>query len=90
MPEQGLSGRSETGAVGADDAHTGGRPDDLEGIVHRNALGYADGEGDARIVGFVECVGGKGRRNEDAGVRRTGGIDCLAHGIEDGNARRRL
>ena len=78
-----LSGRSEARTVGPDDAHAAGRSDDLERIVDRYAFGNADGERDARVVGFVERVGRKRRRDEDAGVRRAGCVDGFSNRIED-------
>ena len=84
--DQRLSRRDETGAVRADDAHSGRRTDDFERIVHRNAFGDADRKRDSRFVSLVKCVGGKRRRNEDARMGRAGRFNGLFDGVEDGQS----
>ena len=78
-----LARRDQTRAVRPDDPHARRRADDLEHVVHRDALGDADRRTDPRVVRLVERVGGERRRNENARVSRAGGGDGRFDGVED-------
>jgi hypothetical protein len=81
----GLAGRDDAGAVGADEPRLRVLElgPDLDHVERGNALGDADDERNARVLGLENGVGGKRRRNEDHGRVGAGLGHGVGHGVED-------
>jgi len=84
----GLAGRDDSGAVGADEAR--GRVPQLgphlDHVECGDALGDADYQRNAGVLGLENGVGGKRRRNEDHGGVGAGRKDRILNRVEDGPA----
>lgn len=80
--------RNDARAIGADQANAA-RLNIMKGFDHiqrRNAFGDADDQGDARVGGFHNRVGGERRRNVNDGHIRAGFFDGVGDRIEDRKA----
>ena len=55
----------------------------LHHVQRRNAFGDADDQRNARVLGFENGVGGKGRRNKDHRRVGAGLLHGVGHGIKD-------
>ena len=81
----GLAWRDNAGAVGTDEAR--GRVfqlgPHLDHVERGDALGDADDQRNARVLGFENSVGGKRRRNKDHGCVGAGGGHSVRYGVED-------
>ena len=83
-----LVGSDDTRTIGTDQACVGSGQArlDLGHVANGDALGDGDDEGNLRIDGLHNRIGGEGRRHEDSGGVSPLLPDCFLYGIVYGDA----